>query len=91
MRKVRAKADCLMNSKSEFHQAPLVRVVALTGLQEEQEGRPGDTLGGRETGGLRRRGQTGRGGAGRRRAGSGGGRRGRGAGRGAARTRTQGQ
>ena len=25
-----------MNSKSEFHQSPLVRVVAVTGLQEEQ-------------------------------------------------------
>ena len=49
-RMVRAKAYCLMNSKSEFHQAPLVRVVAMTGLQEEQEGRPGDTMGRRETG-----------------------------------------
>ena len=28
--------DCLMNSKSEFHQAPLVRVVPVVGLQEEQ-------------------------------------------------------
>ena len=25
-----------MNSKSEFHQAPLIRVVATSGLQEEQ-------------------------------------------------------
>ena len=31
MRMVRAKADCLINSKSEFHQAPLVRVVAQQG------------------------------------------------------------
>ena len=68
-----------------------MRVVALTGLQEEQEGRPGDTLGGRETGEQGRRGQTGRGGASRRRVGSGGGRRGRGAGQGGLRTRTQGQ
>ena len=26
-----------MNSKAEFHQAPLVRVVPVTGLLEEQE------------------------------------------------------
>ena len=32
-------AECLMNSKSEFHQAPLVRVVATTGLQDEQDER----------------------------------------------------
>ena len=31
--------ECLMNSKSEFHQAPLVRVVATTGLQDGQEER----------------------------------------------------
>ena len=30
-------ADCIMNSKAEFHQAPLVRVVPVTGLLEEQE------------------------------------------------------
>ena len=29
-------ADCVMNSKSEFHQAPLVRVVPVNGLVEEQ-------------------------------------------------------
>ena len=29
-------ADCIMNSKAEWHQAPLVRVVPVTGLQEEQ-------------------------------------------------------
>ena len=29
-------ADCMMNSKSEFHQAPLVRVVPVMGLREEQ-------------------------------------------------------
>ena len=29
---VRAKADCLFNSKSEFHKAPSVRVIAQTGL-----------------------------------------------------------
>ena len=31
-----SEAECDMNSKSEFHQSPLVRVVAVTGLQEEQ-------------------------------------------------------
>ena len=29
-------ADCVMNSKSEFHQASLVRVVPVNGLVEEQ-------------------------------------------------------
>ena len=29
-------ADCVMNSRSEFHQALLVRVVTLNGLVEEQ-------------------------------------------------------
>ena len=29
-----SKADCVMNSKSEFHQAPLVRVVPVNGLVE---------------------------------------------------------
>ena len=32
------KADIIMNSKSEFRQAPIIRVVPTTGLQEEQEG-----------------------------------------------------
>ena len=32
------KADIVMNSKSEFCQAPIIRVVPTTGLQEEQEG-----------------------------------------------------
>ena len=32
----RTEADIILNSKSEFHQAPLVRVGASTGLQEEQ-------------------------------------------------------
>ena len=38
-------AECLMNSKSEFHQAPLVRLVATTGLQDEQEERLDDVRG----------------------------------------------
>ena len=32
----RSKADCLMNSKSEFHQHPVVRVVPVSGIQQEQ-------------------------------------------------------
>ena len=31
-----SKADCVMNSRAEFHQAPLVRVVPVVGLKEEQ-------------------------------------------------------
>ena len=82
VRMLRAKADCLMNSKSEFHQAPLVRVVTLTGLQEEQGEGEGDTLGGRRAGEQQgRRGRTGRG-----RPGGGGRGRGREVGRGRIRT-----
>ena len=50
-----------MNSKTEFHQAPLVRVVATTGLHEEQEdrvevreGRVGAVRGGAVRGGVGR-------------------------------------
>ena len=32
-----SKADSVMNSKAEFHQASLVRVVHVTGLLEDQE------------------------------------------------------
>ena len=33
-------ADCVMNSKSEWHQAPLVRIIPVSGLTEDQgEGR----------------------------------------------------
>ena len=32
----RSKAVCLMNSKSEFHQHPVVRVVPMRGIQQEQ-------------------------------------------------------
>ena len=57
-----SEADCIMNSKAEFHQSPLVRVVPVTGLQEEQgEGqdpRQGATGRGR---GRRGRGRRGRG------------------------------
>ena len=31
-----SEAECVMNSNCEFHQSPLVRVVAVTRLQEEQ-------------------------------------------------------
>ena len=57
-----SEADCVMNSKAEFHQSPLVRVVAVTGLQEEQGEEP--DVGQRGTG--RGRGRWRRGGRGRR-------------------------
>ena len=47
----RSKADCLMNSKSEFHQHPVVRVVPMRGLQQEQ----GEDQGGRAQGQRQRR------------------------------------
>ena len=31
-----SRADMLLNSKNKFHQAPLTRLVALTGLQGDQ-------------------------------------------------------
>ena len=52
-----SETDCVMNSKSEFHQSPLVRVVAVTGLLEEQ----GEELDLVQEGRVRRRGR-GRGG-----------------------------
>ena len=69
-----SKAEVVLNSKSDFQQAPLVRLVATTGLQEEQSssqeagGRRWQELGqcGRGEGGSGQRG--GRGG-GRRRGG----------------------
>ena len=84
-----SEADCVMNSKSEFHQSPLVRVVAVTGMLEEQ----GDELDlvqeGRRRGGGRGRGGQGRGRGSRSRGGGQGevmdqlqGRTGRGGGRG---------
>ena len=58
VRILRSRADMLLNSKTEFHQAPLTRLVALTGLQGDQgedqvgafpragaRGRPGASLG----------------------------------------------
>ena len=49
----RSKADCLMNSKSEFHQHPVVREVPVRGIQLEQGE---EQRGGRERG-QRRQGQ----------------------------------
>ena len=31
-----SKAHCIMNSKTEFHQAPLVRIIPVSGIKEEQ-------------------------------------------------------
>ena len=56
-----SKADCVMNSKAEFHQSPLVRVVPVTGLQEEQGEGQGPWKEARGRGGGRRgRGRRGR-------------------------------
>ena len=52
-----SKADFLLNSKSEFHQAPLIRVVPVVGMREEQ--------GVEEQGGGVQGGGRGRGGGGR--------------------------
>ena len=57
-------ADCVMNSKAEFHQAPIIRVVPVTGLLEEQEAGADP----RQPAGRERRGR-GRGGRGERPAG----------------------
>ena len=32
----KSQAQCLMNSKTEFHQHPVVRIIPVRGLQEEQ-------------------------------------------------------
>ena len=62
----RTEAEIILNSKSEFHQAPLVRVVVTTGLQEEQitsasqgvGSSPGTRQAGRGRGGRRAQGGT---------------------------------
>ena len=53
-----SKADCVMNSKSEFHQAPLIRVIPVVGLVEEQGagGEPRQVVGGRRGAGVGARG-----------------------------------
>ena len=68
-----SKAECVMNSKSEWHQDPLVRIIPMSGLQEEQgagrgslqqPGGAGREGGAGRGGGTGRRGGVGRGGAG---------------------------
>ena len=43
------REQCLMNSKTEFHQHPVVRIIPVRGLQEEQ----GEAAGGQAQGGGR--------------------------------------
>ena len=64
-----SEAECVINSKAEFHQSPWVGVVAVTGLQEEQRVEPDVGQGGRGRG----RGREGRGARGRRARGRGSG------------------
>ena len=52
-----SEADCILNSKAEFHQSPLVRVVAVIGLHEEQGEGPDPGQEGRSRGRGRGRGQ----------------------------------
>ena len=53
-----SKADCVMKSKSEFHQHPVVRVVPMRGIQLEQgEEQRRDRGRGQGAGGQRRPGQ----------------------------------
>ena len=62
----RTDAEIILNSKSEFHQAPLIRVVATNGLQEEQTSALSQGVGpGRRAGQGGRGGGTGRRGRGR--------------------------
>ena len=76
-----SKAHCVMNSKSEFHQHPVVRIIPLRGLQEEQ-GEAGAGQGqGRAGGRGRGWGQSGGRGWGQRRGRDGGGAGSRGLGR----------
>ena len=64
MRISRTEAEFILNSKSEFHKAPLHRVVSTTGLQEEQSTAAsqgvGERTGGRPGRGARRGGARGR-------------------------------
>ena len=67
-----SKADIVMNSKSEFRQAPIIRVVPTTGSHEEQEGSRNNSWAGGGGGGMARgggRGQTRGGGRGQARGG----------------------
>ena len=58
VRIILTKADVVMNSKSEWHQAPLVRIIPMNGLQEEQGTGRGSL---QQPGGAGRGGGTGRG------------------------------
>ena len=61
-----SKADFIMNSKSEFHQAPIVRVIVAAGLEREQGEEEGAGVRGSWTGpGVSRGRGAGRGRAGR--------------------------
>ena len=65
---LRTDAEIILNSKSEFHQTPLMRVVATNGLQEEQTSAGSQGLGaaaGSSSQGRRGRGGRGGGGQGR--------------------------
>ena len=62
VRIVITKAGCVMNSKSEWHQAPLVRIIPVSGLQEDQGVGRGSL---QQAGETRGRGRGGRGGGGR--------------------------
>ena len=54
----KSRAHCVVNSKSEFHQPPLVRIAPLRGIQEEQgEVGAGDRGRGRSEGWGRDRGR----------------------------------
>ena len=44
VRKIISRAECIMNSKSEWHQAPFVRVIPMSGLQEDQGSGQGSLL-----------------------------------------------
>ena len=57
-----SKAECILNSKSEWHQAPMVRVIPVSGLQEDQGAARGSLQQGGE--GERRRAPGWRGGGG---------------------------
>ena len=58
VRITRTEAEIVLNSKSEFHQAPIVRMSATTGLQEEQEDRVSLSSQGAGGGGGGQRGNT---------------------------------
>ena len=53
VRIVISRAECIMNSKSEWHQAPLVRIIPVSGLQEDQGAGRGSLQQGGERGGRR--------------------------------------